>query len=382
MARISHHPRAQRVGRYFGHFGKRLLGGLLDFALPVPENIPLAAVDGVRRVLVVRPNFRIGNTLITAPLVLALRQRFPGATLDWLSGDTTASLLANLPIGEIHCVSRRFILRPWQFIALFLQLRRRRYDVAVEAGMGSFSGGLYAYLVGARYRVGCGGKGDRFLNVRLPRVEVEHVYDSPVAFARMLGADCPDHPLYQVSDVERARADAILGELGLARDGVVAPFAAVFVGGHQDKRWPAADWLELIRALGAAGGRVVAFLGPEEMHFAAKMRAGLAGLAAVLEPQPLRTFAALWSRAALIVTPDSGPMHLAAALDVPTVAILLSNASFIYRPRRAEDVTLVRPSPDDAVRAIMAHPQWAKLAAPVSLADSAEDRRGASSANR
>lgn len=363
MRKISHIPWMQRLGIRLGHLGKRFMGALLDLVVPVPANIAAEDMREVRRVLVVRPNFRIGNTLITSPLVPALRQRFPGATIDWLSGDTTASLLANLPVHQVFTISRRFILRPWQFAGLFLRLRRNRYDVAVEAGMGSFSGGLYAWLSGARYRVGCSGKGDRFLNVRLPRVETAHVYDSPGAFARLLGSDGPDHPLYVVSDAERQRAEAILAGLDLVHDGAVVPFAAVFVGGHQDKRWPAPQWLEMVRSLAEAGARIAVFLGPEEMHFADRMRDGLGGLAGVVPPQSLRIFAALWSTAALIITPDSGPMHLAAALQVPTIAILQSEHSRNYAPRGSADTVLMRPSVEEAVRAVKAHPLWVRVTA-------------------
>lgn len=362
MRKISQLPWMQRLGIRLGHLSKRFFRALLDAVVPVPANIAQQDMRDVRRVLVVRPNFRIGNTLITSPLVLALRQRFPGATIDWLAGDTTASLLANLPLNQVFTISRRFIARPWQFVGLFVGLRRARYDVAIEAGMGSFSGGLYAILAGARYRVGCAGKGDRFLNVRLPQVATAHVYDSPAAFARLLGVECPDHPIYVVSSEERQRAEAVLASLGLVQDGAVVPFAAVFVGGHQDKRWPAPQWLDMVRALAEAGGRMAVFLGPEEMHFAERMRDGLAGLAGVVPPQPLRIFAALWSSAALIVTPDSGPMHLAAALQVPAVAILQSDNSRSYAPRGAGDVVLMRPSVDDAVGAVMAHPLWPAVA--------------------
>jgi heptosyltransferase-3 len=76
---FAHHPLAQRVGKALGHRGKRVLGRVLDPMLSTPPNVPIETVRDVRRVLIVRPNFRIGNTLITAPLIFALRQRFPGA---------------------------------------------------------------------------------------------------------------------------------------------------------------------------------------------------------------------------------------------------------------------------------------------------------------
>jgi heptosyltransferase-3 len=345
---------------YFGRGGKRLLRYILDRIIPLPENLPLSVLHDVRRVLLVRPNFRIGNTLIASPLVLALRHRFPGAQIDFLSGDKTAVLLANLPLSTVHSVSSRFIIRPWQFVALFWRLRRLRYDVAVETG-GSFSGGLYTLLSGARYRIGGTGKGDHFFNLRLPRTFAEHMYDKPVAFARLLGAACPDHPVYVVSAAETARAEAILHSIGFVADGQVQPFVALFVGGHQKKRWPRSEWLELARALGQAGSRVAVFLGPEELQFGEQFRRGLVGLAEVISPQPLRIFAALWSKAALIVTPDSGPMHLAAALGVPTIAILQSERSLKYCPRQLEDVVVMRPKAAGVLATVMRHPRWAAL---------------------
>ncbi len=360
--RLAHHPAAQRFGQRLGHLGKNALGWILDRILPVPPNCAPETLPAVRRVLLVRPNFRIGNTLMTTPLVLALRRRFPQAQLDYLAGDSTAVLLRGLPIDRVYCVSRRSIARPWQFLALFWRLRRVGYDVAVEAGLGSFSGALYAYLCGARYRIGCSGRGDRFLNVRLPPFPVAHVYDSPVAFARLLGSDCPDAPVYQVLDDEKAVARRILAGLGLMRGEVAAPFAAVFIGGHQDKRWPAEQWLELGRELVAAGGRLLMFLGPEELGLEERLRRELPAAVRLLRPQPLRTFAAILAESRLVITPDSGPMHLAAALGVPMIALLQTQQSQLYRPRREHDRALMGPTVAQAVAAVTAHPSWEGLA--------------------
>src|SRR6185369_11401170 len=162
---------------------------ILDAILPVAENVDVSSLRHIRRILVVRPNFRIGNTLMAGPIVLALRARFPEARIDYLGGDTTAELLAHLPLDSVHSVSRQHVVRPWRFAALFARLRRERYDLAVEGGLGSFSGGLYAYLTGARDRLGCAGKADRFLTVRLPPISPPHVYDGAVELARHLGVE-------------------------------------------------------------------------------------------------------------------------------------------------------------------------------------------------
>jgi heptosyltransferase-3 len=237
-------------------------------------------------------------------------------------------------------------------------LRRTHYDVAVDGGMNSFSGGLYTYLTGAHYRIGCGGKADRFLNVRLPPVRAAHAYDSVPAFARLLGVSCPDHPVYEVGAEERAAALLVLTRLHLAVGSTVLPFVGVFAGGHLKKRWPSARWIELLRSLASSGARVILFLGPEEVPFEREYRRQVPASVHILPPQPLRIFAALWGAAHLVITPDSGPMHLAAALGVPAIVLLQRDNSRRFAPQAAQDRVLERPTTAEAMAAVTAHPAW------------------------
>ncbi len=361
LRRISRGPTLQRLGKRAGRLGKHLLGRLLDAVLPTPPNQPVAALTGVRRVLLVRPNFRIGNTLLTTPLVPALHERFPGARLEILTADTTESLLEHLPIDAVHVVSRLFVLLPWRFVGLFRRLRRAQFDVAVDGGMGSFSGGLYSYLTGARQRVGVSGAADRFLTVRLDEIRADHAYDYAPAFARELGVSCADHPIYAVAPQEEARATEILAAAGCVRDGEILPFAALFVGGHLEKRWPPGHWLELVARLECSGARFVILLGPEERALGRRLEAQVDRRARVIPPGPLRTLAALLGRSSLVLTTDSGPMHLSVALGRPTIGLFETPRSLRYRPRGEQDLVLMNASVQDAHDAMAAHSQWRRL---------------------
>jgi heptosyltransferase-3 len=353
---------ASRVGSALSPIGRGLLQRLLDLVVPLEPNVPLDAIGDVRSILLVRPNFRLGNALITSPLVEALQRRFPEARLDYLGGEGTLSVLDGLPIAERLVMSRGFVLRPWRFVGLFVGLRRRRYDLAIELAMGSFSGGLYAYLSGARHRLGVPRRNERLLDVRLPPTPVSHAYDGPVAFARHLGVACADRPVYRVTAAEADAARRVLAHLGLVGPERVEPFVACFVGGHGAKRWPHERWVELARRVASAGARVVLFAGPEEAAHVARLRTDLAGIAPVVEPQALRTFAALLAASTLVVTPDSGPMHLAAAVGAPVVAVLTRSTSTFFGPRGPEDAALCEPDVDAVVAAVRAHPRWSALA--------------------
>lgn len=354
--------RASRIGSALSPLGRRILQRTLDLFLPVEPNVPLADLGEVRRILLVRPNFRLGNALISSPLIAALRTRFPGACLDYLGGEGTLSVLDGLAVDRRIVMSRGFVLRPWRFVALFLELRRRRYDLAIEGAMGSFSGGLYTWLSGARHRLGVPRRNERFLDVRLPPTPVAHAYDGPVAFAAHLGVECADRPTYVVDPVEARAARELLGARGLlAADGRLTSFVALFVGGHGKKRWPVERWIALVEALRDDGVRAVVLVGPEEVDGLPELRRSLVGIAEVVEPQPLRIFAALLGAAGLVVTPDSGPMHLAVAVGTPVVAVLASRSSTFFRPRGTADVALVEPDVADVVAALRAHATYRRM---------------------
>lgn len=353
------------LGRALSPVGRRLLQRLLDVFLPIEPAVPVTELGEVRRILLVRPNFRLGNALITSPLIAALRARFPAAQLDYLGGEGTLGVLDHLPIDERIVMSRGFVLRPWRFVGLFRELRRRRYDLAIEGAMGSFSGGLYVWLSGARHRMGVPRRNERLLDVRLPPTPVAHAYDGPVAFAAHLGVACADRPTYVIADSERRAAAELLQGIGLSSpDGRVVPFVALFVGGHGRKRWPSERWIELARRIAGDGVRVAIFAGPEEADRVTTLCAAFRASkdhVVVVAPQPLRTFAAVLAEATIVVTPDSGPMHLAAAIGTPVVAVLASRASTFFRPRGTADVALIEPGVDDVASAVLGHPSCAGL---------------------
>jgi heptosyltransferase-3 len=354
--------RASRIGSALSPIGRRLLQRTLDLFLPMEPSVALADLGDVRRILLVRPNFRLGNALITSPLIAALRERFPDARLDYLGGEGTLGVLDHLPIDERMAMSRGFVARPWEFVALFRELRARRYDLAIEGAMGSFSGGLYVWLSGARHRLGVPRRNERFLDVRLPPTPVGHAYDGPVAFAAHLGVGCADRPTYVVSPAEECGARDLLAERGLVDvAGRIAPFVALFVGGHGAKRWPVERWTELAGQLAEQGLRVVVLAGPEESDGLPRLRAALRDRAVLVEPQPLRTFAALLAAAALVVTPDSGPMHLAVAVGTPVLAVLASRGSTFFGPRGPADVVLLEPTVAEVVAEVQGHATYELL---------------------
>jgi heptosyltransferase-3 len=333
---------------------------LLRVCLRTPSMDP-RELRNIHRILLVRPNFRIGSLLISSALLPALHERFPDAQVDYLGADTTVSLLKNYPVVRTFLMSRSFILRPWAFLGMFLRLRKMKYDLAIDPSFGSFSAVLYMWLSGARCRMGGGRWAAGLCNIAVNKKEGGHAYDGVVFLARAMEVPVRDHPYYPITPAESRKAIASLVGLNLADEQGPFPFIALFVGGHQDKRWPNESWMDLVGKLREAGTRVLVLLGPEELHLGPTIRQLLAGAVPVLDPLPLRDFAAVLQQARLMATPDSGPMHLAVALDVPTVAILQQESSRKFAPRGPRDVVCVRAAVSEVFEAIREHAAWPAL---------------------
>jgi heptosyltransferase-3 len=298
-----------------------------------PSTIDLA---GCRRALLVRVNVRMGNLLLVTPALSALRQALPHVRLDVLCYDTYAALLAHDPdVDRVLGFRRQMLCNPWALGRLVRTLRRERYDLVVEGARGaSLFGALLTAASGGRYRVGAaGGRYQVCFNVQVPRrPNVEHKVDLLLAFLEGLGVPPVTRSLKVVlTDAECARAQARCRSWGLqASDTTVG----IIVGGRGRKRWPYERLLEVIRDIQARPGvAVVLFPGPEDRREATRLKRDLIHPVLVAPQLGIRDFAALLSSCSLVVTGDTGPMHLAAAVGVPTIAVFDTTKARSYAPR-------------------------------------------------
>ncbi|UZH09903.1 glycosyltransferase family 9 protein [Halomonas sp. BDJS001] len=337
---------------------KRFLLGGLRYILKAPEPETIDSLVGIEKILIIRPNFRLGNALISTPAIDAFRERFPSARIDYLATDKTWPLLQQRPVNHFYLLSREAILRPWQCVTLLRRLRAQRYDLAVQVSGGSTSGFIVTRLIGARYSMGARKGHQRWYSIEAEG-KSSHAYDAIVNLTRPLGVACRNRPLLQLTEQERDQAMTKIRQLVSLHSDQTADtdFIALFVGGHQNKRWPLAFWLMLIDAMEACKIRYAVFLGPEEFRLLApiEQRLMLSRYGSLCPPLPIRHFAAVLERARLFVTPDSGPMHLAAALDVATISLVRQKKSLAFVPREPYDTILWRPEISTVVEAIQAN---------------------------
>lgn len=287
----------------------------------------------IKRILVVRSVFRMGSVILATPAIELLHRNYPEAQIHFVGPAISSRLFANLPVDHHYKITRSFPHAAWRYPALLLKIRAAKYDLAFEAsGSSSAMGSFIVGFSAARLRVGVCGKWDRWFNVRLRRPKTRNKYRVlPELIGSMGLQSAPVYPRLVLSSVEidcgRTRMRTLTG-------GAKAPIVGIFVGGRKTrgKRWSKKNFLMIARRLLGAGFQPVIFVGPEEKDLVSYFERELRQDApAVFEPD-VRAFASLVGSCHLFVACDSGPVHLACAVGVRTVAIFLNGEFYRWGP--------------------------------------------------
>ncbi|HEY7903163.1 MAG TPA: putative lipopolysaccharide heptosyltransferase III [Casimicrobiaceae bacterium] len=299
------------------------------------------ALDGLRRVLVTKLRHH-GDVLLASPVFTTLKRAAPGVEIDALVYVETAPMLENHPaIARIHSIDRGWkkagLGAQWSAERkLLAALKSAHYDLVVH--LTDHPRGLtLARALAPRYAVTRERRaGEREWLWRryythfykLPRATPRHAVETNLDALRRIGIEpeAADKALVLVPSIAaRARADALLRQHGLAAGG--------FVHVHPGSRWlfkcwTAAQSATLLDRLAADGHAIVLTAAPDPREralvdamlsgVAAPTRARIVDLAGQLT---LPELAALTAQARLFVGVDSAPMHIAAAMHTPVVAL-------------------------------------------------------------
>jgi heptosyltransferase-3 len=296
------------------------------FAVPTAQAKVNLRNERIEKILLVRANFRLGNSILAIPSVRLFRKNYPHAKIDFVGSPISKAIFTNLPIDQCYQVARRFPAAVWAYPLLLAKLRREKYDLAVEVSCSQSALGAFVVgLSGARLKVGRKGKWDFWYDAKIAKSAEPNKYRLLPQFVAVMGLETEAvFPQVVLAPGERAAATETIRRAGFE---VGTPILGVFIGGRKrhGKRWPASNFTHLVENLTARGVRIILFLGPEERslrgHFNRQLRARVP---VIFEPS-LRKFAAIVSRCKLFLTCDSGPMHLACALGVRTIAIFQNN---------------------------------------------------------
>lgn len=255
---------------------------------------------------------RLGDVLLTTPLVRSVRRAFADAMIDVLVFSETAGILEGNPDID-RCLTLPTRARAGESLAMAVRLWRR-YDLAITTQAGDRPT-FFAVLAG-RKRVGVvetrliGTLKRALLDRALDPMPGVHRVEEMLALARLIDVE----PVPQVVPPRAGTLPA-----GLAADYAVLHAAPMYVY----KRWTPAGWRALVRRLGERGLAVVATGGPAaaERAYLDEVFAGLLEVRRLDGALSWPDLAALLAGARVFVGPDTSVTHLAAACRCPVVAL-------------------------------------------------------------
>ncbi|HOD36061.1 MAG TPA: glycosyltransferase family 9 protein [Syntrophales bacterium] len=277
----------------------------------------------------------IGDVVHTLPSLAALRTLYPLAHITWVVEETSSDLLVGHPDLDRLLISKR---KKWlrdlanptrargalrETLAFLRTLRDRPYDLVIDFH-GLFKSGLIVLLSGARRKLGYDSMQELsglFLNEKIPEDMEKHAVDRYLDFLRHLGAKAGEPRFYIPVGVEnRSRVDTLLEAEGIGRG---ERFVAVSpVALWDTKLWEEKKFAMLCdRVLGELGLKVV-LTGSRGDGILQRIEKAMTRPVANLGGKTsLRDLAYLFERSSLVITTDSGPMHIAAAAGTPVVAL-------------------------------------------------------------
>jgi heptosyltransferase-1 len=278
--------------------------------------------DPVRRLLLIKPS-SLGDIVHAMPTLAALRERFPQAEVTWLVKRQWAPLVDVMAgVDQVCSVSEG--LRGW--LGRVPALRAAGFDLVVDL-QGLFRSGAMAWSTGCDRRLGFANAREGSPMFYTSRVAVPsvpmHAVDRYLLVAEALGAARPTQPQFEFVDRSEDRQAV---ETMLARAGIVAqqPWVAMNVSARwETKRWPPQHFAEAADRLSQTHGLPVVLIGgpaerPESLAVTALMHTKAIDLTG---QTPVGLLPGLLRRATVLVTNDSGPMHIAAAVGTPVVAL-------------------------------------------------------------
>lgn len=307
---------------------ERVRNALLRAVAAAP--IPAGRSDG-RTILLIRPD-HLGDVLLTTPAIQALAHALPDARLVALVGPWSAGIISVYPEIDLtltipfpgfsrHPVrtSPQPYLAAWQWAT---KLRQLQASSAIIFRPDHWWGGMLARLAGIPQRIGFNTPDlAPFLTRSYPldnRHAVEHNMALVSSWVRQPTVN-PAPLTFPVAEEDRKRVHHLLNEAGLPSG---SPRIIIHPGaGTQIKQWPPAHWARVADRLAATWGAPIIFTGTDhEIPLVQSIRGMMAAPGISLAGETnVYQLAALYEGARVVLGPDSGPLHLATAVQTPTV---------------------------------------------------------------
>mgnify|MGYP001607348468 CR=1 FL=1 len=309
--------------------------------------------ENFKNILITKPS-SLGDIVLALPALRALRMSFPESKISWLIRPEFAQLIENHPhLDEIITFDRKLLGKAWfhpgafgVLMSLIRKLRRGRFDVVFDF-QGLFRTASLAWLSGCKLRFGMANAREFatifYTHKVHQNIECIHMVDYYLKIIQAAGAR--DYGVEFVFPKNPGAEDSVGGLL--ASHGIKDNYAVLIPSSaHQDKCWPPERFARLADKISSHYNlSIVASGSTSEAGIIEKVKEKAdVPIASLVGRTSLSELVALLKRARLVVSNDTGPGHIAAALGVPLVLIFGRTNPIRLEPyRRKHCVMAIEP---------------------------------------
>jgi heptosyltransferase-2 len=305
----------------------------------------------VRRILIRSTNW-VGDAVMMMPALQAVREIFPQSKITVLAKPWVVPLFENHPaVDEIIALQaeHKFSMDLPATLSLVWRIRKGRFDLAILF-QNAFRAAFLTFLGGVRWRVGYATDGRGFLlthrvsrNGQLLQLHQTEYY--LWLLRSMKWETKAEDPVLRVAPADKARAADLLSKHGVQPADLVMGIGPGAIFGAA-KRWPPERFAAIAdRMVERWGGNVIVMGSRREGHICESLIRAMRNPALnFCGRTSLGEAMALVERCRAFVTNDSGLMHVAAALGVPTVAIFGATNALATGPRGPKTRVVQRPT--------------------------------------
>jgi ADP-heptose:LPS heptosyltransferase len=270
---------------------------------------------------------RIGDVLVSTPLLHALKERYPLATVDFLLSTNNHFVLQNEPL----------VRKRWGYERTFLSalrilrgLRQERYDFVIDLmDNPSATSTIFCALAGGKWNVGLAKQNAYSYDIVVPLLsrKDEHIVDRLAMLLTVFGLRAGEVPLrirYNVAEESRAAADKYFGQSDLDKKHVIGINISP---GSGTRFWGTVHYQGLIRWLKMeyADCPILILYQPSDKAVAQAIAEPFPDVHLSPETRTFDHFAAFVEKLWILITPDTSAVHLAAAFEIPAVVLFVQS---------------------------------------------------------
>jgi len=301
------------------------------------HKIDLIDPNQIKRVLISRPNHRLGNLLLITPLIQEVSRTFPNCKIDlFVKGNLASIVFENFEnIGQIIKLPKKHFKDLIGYLDGWISIKKKHYDLAINVDKDSSSGRLSVQLANANYKF----FGEANVDKQSKYDDYSHLAKYPVynlrSYLKQLGISENETPvaplLLQLSDEERKAGKVILDQLVSSEKKTIC----IFTFGTGAKCYSEEWWAKFYERLKIEFDdyNILEVLPIENVS-------QIGFKAPTFYSKDIREIAALFTNTTLFIGADSGMMHLASASQIPVIGLFSITKAEKYQPYNANSLAI------------------------------------------